>query len=404
MNKKVTIVGTGMDGFKTLTQEGKQAIEAADLLIGARRMLEPFKILGKHEFISYICSDIAKFIQNCEYRNIAVVVSGDCGFYSVAEKLLPLLGRFDTNVICGISTPVYFCSQLKIPWSNLHFVNLHGSGGSIVRNVCSHEFTFFLLGGSITPSQICARLCEYGMGSVRVHIGENLGSTGGKNERILTGQADELVNVEIEKLCVMIVENHNYERTLRSCIDDKEFIRGKVPMTKSEVRALCVAKLNISTDDICWDIGCGTGSVSVEMAMRCTNGTVFAVDRNAEAAELTEKNIKKFGCDNVEIIPSPIQEVIEGLPPPDCVFIGGSGGCLEKIISAVLAKNICAEIVITAVSIETLGQCIDVFNTYGLECDINQIAVTRTRRVGDHTMLCAENPIFIIKRKSCNKE
>ncbi len=404
MYKKIKIIGIGMDGSNTLTQAGRRGIEEADLLIGAQRMLLPFKSLGKSEFVSYICEDIVKFIQDCEYKNIAVLVSGDCGFYSATEKLLPLLEDFETEVICGISAPIYFCSRLQIPWSRLHFVSLHGASGSIVRNVCSHEFTFFLLGGKITPSEICRRLCEYSMGHITVHIGENLAATSAKGERILSGRAEDFIDVATDNLCVMIVQNPHYERYIRCGIDDGEFIRGKVPMTKSEVRALCVSKLDIHKDDTCWDIGCGTGSVSVEMALRCTNGTVFAVDKNSEAVELTELNSKKFGCDNIKTIRSLAENVVEELSVPDCVFIGGSGGCIENIIRTAVAKNSYVKIVATAVSLETLFQCIDIFNKLGFQSETVQIAVTQTRKIGSHTMFCAENPIFIIKRKFCNKE
>lgn len=392
--KKITIVGIGMDGENTLTQAGKRAIEATDLLIGgSERLLRPFRHLGKREYISY---SPAPYIRECENQNIAVLVSGDVGFYSVAEKLLPQLEGYEVEVLCGISTPVYFCARLGLSWSKMYFVSLHGASGSIVRSVCAHEYTFFLLGGKITPAALCRRLCEYGRGGLTVHIGENFGSP---TERVTSGPAEELVDMQTENLCAVIVENPNYERHIRCGIDDSEFIRGKVPMTKSEVRALCIGKLEINTGDICWDIGCGTGSVSVEMALQCADGTVFAVDRNSEAMALTETNQKKFGCDNIAVFHAEAAEAVAQFPAPDCVFVGGSGGSLADILRAAAARNPQVRIVVTAVSLETLHQCTAVFDQLGFACEITQIAVTRTRKIGSHTMLAAENPIFMIKRK-----
>lgn len=392
--KQISIVGVGMDGEATLTQAGQLAIEAADLLIGgSERLLKPFRHWGKQEYISY---RPAGAIRECDCQNIAVLVSGDVGFYSVAETLLPQLEGYEVEVICGISTPVYFCALLHLSWSKLHFVSLHGANNSIVRNVCAHEYTFFLLGGDITPAAICRRLCEYGRGTLTVHIGENFGAP---DERVTSGRAEELTAYQAQRLCAVIVENPHYERFVPCGIDDGEFVRGKVPMTKAEVRALCVTKLSIRKDEICWDIGCGTGSVSVELALHCANGAVFAVDKNAEAVALTEANRKKFGCDNLEICHSSAEAAIETLPAPDCVFVGGSGGSLDEILRAAAAKNPRVKIVVTAVSLETLGQCMTIFDALGFESDITQIAVTRTRKVGSHTMLAAENPIFIIKRK-----
>lgn len=395
MDKKVSIIGVGMNGFETMTKSAIEAVKNADVLIGAKRMTELCDELQKPVFVSYQPNEIASFIFENEYKNIAVLMSGDCGFYSGTDGLLAVLGdTVECNVYSGISSPGYFCSRLKIPWHDLHFVSLHGRRANIVRVVSSNEKTFFLLGGNYTASDVCSKLCEYGMGRVKVYIGENLGC---KNERIFIGTADEFTCLRTEKLCVMIAENSGFEKAVRSCIPDNEFIRGAVPMTKSEVRGVVVSKLEIGRDDICWDIGCGTGSVSVEMALRCYEGTVYAVDKNEEAVMLTDENRYNFRCDNIEITRDYAENAVTYFPSPDCVFIGGSGGSIEKIISAVYEKNNKAKIVVTAVSLETLSDSISVFEKHGVEVEVTQIAVTHTRKIGSHTMLNAENPVFIIR-------
>ena len=400
MNKKITIIGTGMDGAATMTREGTAAVAEADYLMGAKRMLAPFVSLGKPAFVSYKSDEIAKEIGSCPYQTIAVLVSGDVGFYSAAKQLYVAfrsLEYIECNVIPGISTPAYLCAKLKLPWADMKFVSLHGASAGIVRNICANRRTFFLLGGSVTPATICRRLCEYGRGDIPVHIGENLSLDG---ERILSGQAKDFTEIKTAGLCALIAENADWERSLRIAVDDTEFIRGGVPMTKAEVRGLCVAKLEIGTKDVCWDIGCGTGSVSVEMAMRCPDGQVIALDQNEEAIALTDQNRHKFGCDNMELIHASAQEAVEDLPSPDCVFVGGSGGHLKKILAAAAVKNPHVKVIVTAVSLETVAQCPDIFSSFGWEAEITQIAVTRTRKIGGHMMLSAENPIFIMKRKT----
>lgn len=394
MSKLISIIGIGMDGSDTLTREAFQKIENAQVLVGASRMLDCFKNIEKPRFDSYKSSEIADFLHGCEYNNIAVLMSGDCGFYSGTERLLPLIDDLETEVLCGISTPIYFASRLKIAWQNMKFVSLHGVNGNIVRHVCANQLTFFLLGGEITPKEICRRLCEYDMGDLTVHIGENFG---GKNERITIDKAKKLTEFNADRLCSVIVRNENYDKCLRSCIPDSDFIRGKVPMTKSEIRSVCVAKLEIAADSVCWDIGSGTGSVSVEMAVRCPEGRVFAVEKNEEAVGLTSGNRLKFGCDNIEIIAGNAASAVKDLPSPDRVFVGGSGGYLREIIGAAVEKNPLVKIIVTAVSLETLSECVEIFNSVGAETEITQIAVTRTRKIGSHTMLSAENPIFIIR-------
>ena len=393
---KVYIIGIGMGGEGTMTSEALEAVKKAEILIGARRMTEPFKNMGKPVFEEYRSAEIVRYIEESECECIAVLMSGDCGFFSGAKKLAELLPDADTEFISGISSPVYFMSKLKKEWSDCHFVSLHGKSGNVVRSVCAHEKTFFLLGGDVTAADICCKLCDYGKGDISVYIGEELGYP---DEKITVGKACELTEYSASGLSVLLAENPDYERNIQCGIDDEKFVRGKVPMTKKEIRANVVTGLEIGKNDVCWDIGCGTGSVSVEMALMCENGMVCAVDKNSEAIGLTLENSRNFGCDNIEVIEGDAAEIVNELPVPDCVFIGGSSGEIESIIRIALEKNRNIRLTITAVSLETLSECIGIFDKFELEAEITQIAVTRTRKIGKHTMMSAENPIFIIKRK-----
>ena len=151
---KIYIVGIGMEGQKTLTAQALTAIESADVLIGAKRMVEPFLHLGKNTFISWKTEEITEYIRNNFFSSVAVLMSGDCGFYSGAEKLISALECYETEVISGISSPAYFCAKIKKPWQNVKLISLHGTDGNIVRNVCKNELCFFLLGGDVTPDAI----------------------------------------------------------------------------------------------------------------------------------------------------------------------------------------------------------------------------------------------------------
>lgn len=398
--KKVYIIGIGMNGAETLTQQAKQIIGEADCLIGANRMLEPFSALNKPGFISWNSGDISDYIQRSEYDTFAVLMSGDCGFFSGSEGLLRALPEsVDSEVVCGISTPVYFCSKLKIPWQDIPTVNLHGVSSNIARNAARYQRCFFLLGGKLGASEVCRRLCDYGMGGINVYIGECLGYP---HERILTGKAEMFINTDLDNLSVLMTDNTEPELFSRSGIPDGEFIRGEVPMTKSEVRALAISKLGIAPADVVWDIGCGTGSVSVEMALQCYNGRVYSVDKKPEAVALTRQNAVKFRCDNIESSWGTAPECLDELPAPDKVFIGGTCGNLNAIIKSISDKNHNAVVVLTAVSLETLNEAIKTLTECKYEYEILQISVTRTKLVGSHTMLNAENPVFIIKgAKKC---
>lgn len=393
--KKVCIIGIGMNGRETLTRQAQHAIDSADCLIGAKRMLEPFSGLSKPMFESWSGKEISEFIANSEQESFAVLMSGDCGYFSGAEGLLKALpDSVRAEIISGVSSPVYFCGRLKLPWQDIPTVNLHGESANIARSAAMHRRCFFLLGGKFGAREVCRRLCEYGMGDITVHIGEQLGYP---QERILSGAAAQFTEVETDRLSVMLTENPSPETHIRSGISDEEFTRGKVPMTKAEVRALVISKLGIRPADTVWDIGCGTGSVSVEAALQCHKGTVCAVDVKPEAVSLTHENAVKFRCDNIAVRCGSAPGDTADFPAPDKVFIGGSGGNLRGIIAAALAKNKNADIVATAVSLETLSEAASAFAELNVPAEITQIAVTRTRKLGGHTMLAAENPIFIIK-------
>lgn len=391
---KIYIVGIGMDGKKTLTAEAEKAIENADVIIGAKRMTEPFSGLGKQMSESWKTDDICAFLDECKCDTAAVLMSGDCGFYSGAQQLKTSLSGYDTEIISGISTPVYMCAKLGIPWQDMKFVSLHGADGNIVRNVRRYGKCFFLLGGNVTPADICKRLCEYGSGDLTVHIGARLAYP---DECIISGKANEFTNTECDGLCAVITENKSPESCARFGIPDTEFERGNVPMTKSEIRAVLASKLKVCYNDTVWDIGCGTGSVSVECALAANDGTVFAVDKSDEAVSLTNKNAHIFGCDNIRVISGKAPDVLRELPLPDKVFIGGASGNISAIIDAAASGGNTPDIVLTAVTLETLNEASAELKARGMSANVTQIAAVRTRAVGSHTMFDAQNPVFIIE-------
>ncbi|MBR1863945.1 MAG: precorrin-6y C5,15-methyltransferase (decarboxylating) subunit CbiE [Ruminococcus sp.] len=391
---KVYIVGAGADGEKGLTVQGRSAIGEAGLLIGSKRLVERFEDMGKEIYVTYKPEDIAKRLKNSSADCAAVLMSGDCGFYSGAKALLPMLTGHEVKVIGGVSSMVYMCSELGLDYENMKAISLHGRKGYAAINVKLHEKCFFLLGGEIGADELCRHLCSHGLGNVTVYIGADLGY---EEQRIISGRADELRECRVSKLCSVITVNPGYLRHIPACIDDGQFIRDKVPMTKAEVRCAAVAMLNIGRDSVCWDIGSGTGAVSVEMAYRCPQGEVYAFDKAPEAAALTEKNAGRFACDNIICKQGECPEMLRNVPAPQKVFIGGTSGNMEAIFAAVHHKNPRADVAVTAVSLETLEEARQCFGYYGVNCSVTQIAVTRTKTVGEHTMFDAQNPVFIIR-------
>ncbi|MCQ2960753.1 MAG: precorrin-6y C5,15-methyltransferase (decarboxylating) subunit CbiE [archaeon] len=388
--KEINIIGMGMSE-KTLTAEALALINDADILIGAKRLINEFSELNKPSYNAYLSNDILKIIEKTDAEKIAILVSGDVGFYSAAEKLTETLKDYSPNLIAGISSVSYFFAKCSLPWKDANLISCHGLDTNIVSSVRRNRFTFALTGKNIPELQ--KELVKYGFGDLKVWIGENLGSD---EESIQESKISDLSGMEFSSLTVLIIENSDFDSRIRTGIPDEEFIRGKVPMTKSEVRAVCLSKLSMNPEDVAYDIGCGTGSVTIEMAFSAYDGKVYAFDKNEEAIALLEQNCQKFHLDNVEALCGLAPECLKGLPVPDVAFIGGSSGNMEEIVSYLHGTNNEMRFVITAVTIESAMAGLDSLKNVGISGDIVQVAVSKGRQIGDLHMLMAQNPIFII--------
>ena len=180
-------------------------------------------------------------------------------------------------------------------------------------------------------------------------------------------------------------------------IDDDEFIRGDVPMTKQEIRILTLAKAQLEIDSVIVDVGAGTGSITIEAARIATGGKVFAIERNPGAVELIRRNVEKFSVSNVEIICAEAPNGLKDLPALDAAIIGGSGGRLEKILDILYTKlKIGGRMVLNAITIQTLAIALEYFRTRGINYEAVQIQITRLKKVGAYDMNLALNPVWII--------
>ena len=388
--KEINIIGMGMSE-KTLTREALDLISEADILIGAKRLINEFSHMNKPSFNAYLSNDILEIIEKTDSEKIAILVSGDVGFYSAAEKLVDVLKDYNPNLVSGISSVSYFFAKCSLPWKDANLISCHGLDTNIVSSVRRNRYTFALTGKNIPELQ--EELLKYGFGDLKVWIGENLGSD---EESVEESIISDLGEREFSSLAVLIIENPDFDSRIRTGIPDEEFIRGKVPMTKSEVRAVCLSKLSLSPTDIAYDIGCGTGSVTIEMAFSAYDGKVYAFDKNEEAIILLEQNCEKFHLDNVEAICGLAPKCLEGLPVPDVAFIGGSSGNMDEIVSYLHGINDKMRFVITAVTLENAMAALDALKNIGVNGDIVQVAVSKGRGIGELHMLIAQNPIFII--------
>ncbi len=180
-------------------------------------------------------------------------------------------------------------------------------------------------------------------------------------------------------------------------IDDAEFIRGNVPMTKREIRTLTLSAARLEVDSVVVDVGAGTGSITIEAARLASKGKVFAIERKAEAVELIRRNVEKFSVGNVEIICAEAPEGLAALPNLDAAIIGGSGGRLEEILNIICPKiKSGGRVVLNAITIQTTATALEYFRRGGWSCEACQVQITRLERIGRYDMAKALNPVWII--------
>lgn len=404
----IILAGIGMGASKGLTREVYDAIESADILLGAKRLIEPYKPrMEKKPY--YLGKDIVPYLEDLflqsagkRYR-VVVLFSGDSGCYSGCQALAHCLHeavaekRFfaDIRILPGISSISYLASCIGESYQDAAIMSMHGKLlPGLARRIQENEKTFLFMSGVKDMRKLGNALSEALMDDCIITAGYQLSY---ENEEIRKLTPKECMSCEKEGLYICFIYNpHPKKRPLTPGIPDEEFIRGKVPMTKKEIREVSICKLRLYPGAVVYDIGSGTGSVAVEMADMSPDIEVFALEQKPEAVELIEKNKEKFHLDNITVIRTKAPEGLMDLKMPTHAFIGGSGGNMKEIIETLHQINPGMRIVINAVSIETLCEIKEILMAYPV-CDTEfvQLQVSRVKELGTYHMMQAENPIFV---------
>ncbi|WP_310603327.1 precorrin-6Y C5,15-methyltransferase (decarboxylating) subunit CbiT [Anaerosporobacter sp.] len=405
MDKKVYLIGIGMGAECSLTGEAVDILRQVSVVIGAKRMVDSFQntsIWREREemgtlpevYVEYDASKIKSYVKGLNHSLVAILLSGDVGFCSGAKKLLQALEFCDVRMISGISTVAYLASKCRISWEDMCLTSLHGTSNAIVNRVHHNTYTFALLGGKNSINELCGLLLEYSMTQVKLHVGECLSYP---NEMIQTINIEQGYTGEQQELAAVIIENPNPCSGMDLSIDDEEFIRGNVPMTKAEVREVSISKLKLTKDAICYDVGAGTGSIGIEIAYKSPDIEVYAIEKNPEAIELIKQNKRKFCVDNLTIVEGLAPQVLESLPAPTHVFLGGTTGNLEDIVHTIWKKNPNTRIVLNAIALETVAQAVEFEKKHPeILSEVIQLQVSKARTLGNYHMMTGQNPIYII--------
>lgn len=394
----VYIIGTGPGHPSLLTEQAKAAIAASPVLVGDKRMLAPFASSGKRLVATYRRDEICQLAASLadDEGPMAVLVSGDVGFFSLAALLKDIPGCTVTR-IAGISSLVYFAAALQTTWNDAFIVSRHGRRESLVAAVRQHPKVFVLTGGADSPAALCRELCQAGLDRVSVAIGCDLSYD---TETILRGTAADFTDRPNDALAVMMIENADARPWLRPVhgLPDETFLRGRAPMTKQEVRSVALSKLAPKADAVLCDIGAGTGSCTVELALQAPFGHVYAFEIDDQALDVLQQNIRHFNLPNVTVVAGDASQTLKRLDiVPDYAFIGGTKGNLAAILDDLYHKNKDCRIVITAITLETLAAVTAYYAAHGeYRLDITQVSTARSKQAGQHHLMIAQNPVYIL--------
>lgn len=392
----VTLIGMGSGQPENLTLQGLAALRQADLILGARRLLAVLPAgCTENRAAAYRPDEVAELLQASGAENAVLVYSGDTGFYSGASSMIEKLEALGVRarVLPGLSSIQLLAAALGRPWQGWNLVSAHGRTCDPVAECMQGRPTFFLTGGSEDPATLCAQLTAEGFGDVQGVVGQCLGTP---EEKLFRGSVKELAAGRFNSLSVLLVEAAEVLPRRAPGLPDEAFERGDVPMTKQEVRAAVLAKLAVRPEDILWDVGAGTGSVSVELALAAPRGRVYAVECRPEGCALIKANREKFRTRNLVLVEGLAPAALSDLPAPDAVFIGGSKGSLAAIVDAALDKNPDARICVSAIALETLSAAVAALTAKGRTVQVSQIAVSRAKAVGGLHLMMAQNPIYLI--------
>lgn len=413
--RKVTIIGAGPGNPDLLSRAALDAIDIADVVIGAHRALAGIDVppdVVRCELVK-TADIVAELTDAASWQRAVVVMTGDVGLFSGARRLVEALSgdaQVDVRVIPGISSASYLAARLARPWQDWRFATAHGVACDIVAEAERAGELFLATSGGEDPSRLSGELVQAGFGDARVTVAERLSYP---DERITCATASEIAGQTFDDLNVMLIEFAGGAGSpagsrwpyASSGIPDELFIRGDVPMTKQEVRAVALAKLRLTATDTVWDVGAGTGSVSIEAALVARAGSVWAVERNAAGVRLIRENADAFGCGNVHAVPGVAPEALAKLPVPDAVFVGGSAGELPSIVEAALEKNSQVRLCVPCVTVETLTEaCALLSGSRFKGFEACQVSAARAEAVGSHHLMKAQNPVFLVSARGAGGE
>jgi precorrin-6Y C5,15-methyltransferase (decarboxylating) len=397
----VFVIGMGLSD-KDLTAAHCDLIRSADILAGGRRHLAAFADLEMEKHV--ITGDVDATMEFIRSRRkdcrIVVLASGDPLFFGIGTRMVRELGRDQVVVLPNISSIAAAFARIGEPWEEAAIVSLHGreNGFKLPAALKTHGPVAVLTDGKHTPAWLAQWLLDNGADHMQMAVFEQLGSA---DERFGWYALDQAVAQTFEQPNVVVItprqEVSGTVEDLHLGMPDQAYSHEAGLITKSEVRAVALAKLSLKPGQTLWDLGAGSGSVGIEASVLLGLGRIIAVEHNPERVRQIRQNARRYGVFNHTVVTARLPDGLDGLPPPDRIFIGGGGPDLAAIIEAAVNRLGPEGIVVTnTVLVSNLARAVDTLEAHGLHTDVVQLQVSRSRQMPWDKRLEAQNPVWII--------
>jgi len=398
MAKTIHLVGIG---YKPLNKETENLLKGISKIFafkGTIKIFENYSVAKEVKNLIQVVEKLDELIQRIkeEDKEVAVLASGDPLFFGIGEKLLEVFPRDSIKVYPDLTTPQVLCSRLKIPFYKVKVFSLHGRSLNLknfLREVSENPYLFVYTDKEQDPSFIAKLLCEEAFEGVILHIGERLQSP---EERVISGSPKEFLDKVFHYPHCILIENRKWGKEPKLGFRESEILHDKGMITKDEVRAIILHKLRPPLRGVIWDIGAGSGSISLELARLSPYLEVYAIEKKEEYCKIIEKNSQRLRLPNVRVVYGEASQVLKTLPEPDRVFVGGSSGRLQEILLFLETLKKTEIFVFSFITLENLYETYNFYKEKGIEPEILQVQVNRLRPLGGFLGFKAENPIFLL--------
>src|SRR5579859_747797 len=404
VRRAVTVIGIGDDGCKGLTSRAMDAVARAQVLAGGERHLEFFpQFQGERILIKDGLSAVLDRIADLAHeQNVCVLASGDPLFFGVGGLIVRKLGAEHVEVIPQPSSVQWAFARVGLKSDDATVISLHGkSRDGFLTRLHSVSKVALLTDPDNSPARLAAHMIEHNETSWKAWVCENLS---GPDERVRGFEAlSDLAKCEdVGPLNVLLLARSDSTWKTPSTIPflHEDAFAKRMPkqglITKREVRLLSLAAMQIRRDSVIWDIGAGSGSVSIEAAMLAPEGRVYAIEVDPEGVEICGENLRSFAVDNVRVIAGRAPEACTELENPDAVFVGGSKGSMDEIIELALERlRPGGRLVINAITRENVAETYQTLRRHGLQPDVTLMQISRAVPLARYLRYEALNPIHI---------